>query len=123
MSHNTQAYVSARSSGGCNVHRTIDLDQTGQLIKAGAGTVYGYYLSNVATVARFVRFYDKVTAPLSSDTPVMTIVLPASSAANVYWGPGVKFTAGIGARATTAVADADTGAPAANDIVANILYA
>ena len=36
---------------------------------------------------------------------------------------GLAFAAGIGLRATTGVADADTGAPTANDVVANVWYA
>jgi hypothetical protein len=35
---------------------------------------------------------------------------------------GVDFTAGISARATTGVADNDTGAPSANDVIVNIFY-
>jgi hypothetical protein len=54
---------------------------------------------------------------------VMTIPVPAGSAANVFTDTGIAFGTAITAAATTGVADADTGAPAANAVVVNILYA
>src|SRR3990167_7196691 len=42
---------------------------------------------------------------------------------NIDFDTGIEFTTGIALRATTGVADNDTGAPSANDVIVNILYA
>jgi hypothetical protein len=112
------------TSGGWLVQRDLDLDEaTPANIKSSAGQVGGWYIYNNATSVRYVKLYDKASAPvLATDTPEMTIPIPASSAANVEFANGIEFTLGIGWAATTGVADADTGAPAANDVVANLLY-
>lgn len=104
-------------SGGYRVYRNLDLDENGVAAKASPCRVRGYYIYNAAAAARFIKIYDKATAPTSSDTPLYTIPIPAGAAANreVDW----RLLTGFGLRATTAVADNDTGAPATNDVVVN----
>jgi hypothetical protein len=105
-----------------NTYRTLDAQPAGVNIKATPGEVAGWYLSNNAASVRYVKLYDKATAPTSGDTPKLTLMLPANSAANTLAPAGIDFTAGIGIRCTTGVADNDTGAPTANDVVANVFY-
>jgi hypothetical protein len=101
------------TSGGSLIYRNIDLDETGILVVAGAHQVYGYYLFNAAASVRYIKFYNKATAPtVGTDTPVMTYPLPAGAAANVAFPNGVAFSLGIGVGATTGLADNSTGAPA-----------
>jgi len=109
---------------GGKIYRNISLLATGILIKAGYGQVYGYHIINSAAAARFVKFYDNATAPtVGTDTPVMTIALAAAGQATVPYGPiGAEFLLGIGIGATQLIADADTTAPAANDVVVNVIY-
>jgi hypothetical protein len=111
------------TSGGSLIYRNIDLDETGILVVAGAHQVYGYYLFNAAASVRYIKFYNKATAPtVGSDTPVMTYPLPAGAAANVAFPNGVAFSLGIGVGATTGLADNSTGAPATSDVVVNVNY-
>lgn len=116
--------VSPATSGGLSVARDIDLDEASPAnIKASAGQVFGWYLFNGAASTRYVKLYNKASAPvLASDTPVLTIPVPAGGAANVEFSNGIEFATGIGWAATTGVGDADTGAPGANEVVANLLY-
>lgn len=115
--------IESTVTAGLLPYRNIDLDETGQVVKASAGKVYGYYFyNNNAGSARFIKIYNKATAPTAGDTPVLTIPLPAGAAANVITEKGIAFSAGISLRATTGVADADTGAPATNDVVVNVYY-
>jgi len=107
---------------GLLAYRTLDLDETGQVVKATAGKVYGYHLINAAVAARYVKIYDKATAPTGADTPVLTLALAAGADLSFHTDLGIVFGTGIGLRATTGIADADAGAPAANDVVANVLY-
>lgn len=110
------------TSGGSLVYRHLDLGATGQVAKNGAGQLYSYFFYNNATSTRYIKIYNKATAPTQADTPVMTYPIPAGSAANVAFPNGVAFSAGISLRATTGVADNDTGAPSTNDVVVNVNY-
>lgn len=103
-------------------YRNLDLGTTGQIVKATPGALLGWYIANQATSARYVKVYDKATAPTESDTPVMTLVIPASAGANAYYSAGWGFDAGISLRATTAIADNSTAAPSSNDVVVNLIY-
>lgn len=104
-------------------YRDLDCQPTGKIINANPGQVWGWYICNNSASARFVKLYNKATAPASTDTPAQTFQIPGSSAANVMCAKGIRFTAGIGIRGTTGVADNDTGAPTTNDLVVNIFYA
>lgn len=96
---------------------------TGVNIKAAAGQVYGWYLYNNAAAIRIVKLYDKATAPtVGTDTPTQTIVLPANGGANLFSDVGFQFLNGIGIGVSTGIADNDTTAPSANDVVVNLFY-
>lgn len=103
-------------------YRNINLGSTGQIVKAYAGSVISMYISNTGAAPAYVKFYNKATAPISTDTPTHTLTLPAGSA--VPWSPldGINFTTGISARATTGVADNDTTSPGSNEVIVNIEY-
>lgn len=108
---------------GLSVYRTLDGQPTGVSIKAGFGIVGGWNILNAAVAARYVKLYDKATAALATDTPLLTIGVPASGNLNVaYGGEGIMFLTGISIRVTTGVADNDVGAPTASDIIAQVLY-
>ena len=96
---------------------------TGQLVKGGYGFVVGWDLHNNAASARFVKFYDKATAPtVGTDAPKLTIQLGAGQHVQSWTDEGLKFVAGIGIGGTNLVADNDATAPSANDLVVNVFY-
>jgi len=116
--------LSPQTANGLTIYRNLDVGSTGANIKASAGQVYGWYYANQATSFRYLKLYNKATAPtVGTDTPVLTIPLPPLSAANVEFTNGIAFATGIGIGATTAIADNSTANPTANDVVANVLYA
>ncbi len=117
------------ATNGLSIHRSIDLDESEEEVKATAGTVYGMWVSNLATTTRFIKFYDATAASVSvgTTTPVITIPIPGNASDDVsgafnVGGMGIAFATAISVAATTAVADNDTGAPAANDVIVNIFY-
>jgi len=117
------ASLQPKTSGGLTVYRNISLLATGINVKNSAGQIYGYYLGNTSASPRYIKLYDKVTAPtVGTDTPLITIFLPAGAAANESFGNGIAFVNGIGIAATQLVADSDTTAPAANDVISNLFY-
>jgi hypothetical protein len=113
------------TSGGASIFRSLDLDETEEDVKTSAGMVYGWFMTNLASSTRYIKFYNLAAASVSvgSTTPVMTIPLEADQAANVSFPMGLVFDTAICVAATTGVADADTGAPGANEVVVNIFYA
>lgn len=109
---------------GQSIFRSIDLDESEEAVKASAGTVYGWYLYNNSSATLYMKLYNATVANVTvgTTTPVMTIPVPAGSAANVSFNGGITFGTAITAAVTTGVADNNTGAPAANDFIANIFY-
>lgn len=112
-----------RPGGGLLAFNHLDLGVTGRIAKASPGRLYGWSVSNANAAAIYVKLYNKATAPTQADTPVMTIRVPAAAAVAFSSIIGIGFTAGISARAVTAVADNSVAAPAANDVVAALFYA
>lgn len=85
-------------------------------VKAAAGTVRHIGGRNAAAASRYLKLYDKASAPtVGTDTPRKTIHLPASSDfvldMETYFGTGIAYAL------TTAAADNDTGALTAGDVV------
>jgi hypothetical protein len=116
--------VRPETSGGLSTSRTVSAATTNATsVKGSAGQVYGWYLSNVNAAARYVKLYNKATAPtVGSDTPVLTLMVPSGGGSNAFVPQGVAFSTGIAFAITTGAADSDTGAVAANEIVVNLLY-
>jgi hypothetical protein len=112
------------TTGGLTIFRLLAAATTNaSSVKGSAGQVYGWYLFNTSAATKYVKLYNKATAPtVGTDTPVMTLPLPAGSAANVYFEDGIAFATGIALAITGAVADADTTAVAANDVIVNLFY-
>jgi hypothetical protein len=113
------------SSTGLTPYRSLDLDETEEAIKAGAGKLFGYYLYNDGAATVYVKIYNATEAEVVVGTtvPVITIPLPPKSAANVEFTNGIAFAKAITAAATTGFADADVGAPANNQVIANFFFA
>ena len=121
-----QVSLAPKTSGGLSVSRTISAASTNATsVKASAGQLYSVMASNTNAAARYLKIYNKASAPtVGSDTPVMTILIPPNSSGVVAtWESGLAFGTGIALALTTGVTDADTGAVAANEIVAHLFYA
>jgi hypothetical protein len=117
------------TNGGLSIFRSLDIDETEEEIKATAGQVYACWVTNTATATRFLKFYNATAANVTvgTTTPVITIGIPGNSSDDVAGhftagGFGIVFDTAITVAATTGVADADTGAPGANDVIINVLY-
>jgi hypothetical protein len=116
------------TAGGCAIFRSLDLDETEEEVKGTAGQVYGMLLTNTSTGTRWLKFYNATAANVTvgSTTPVLTWGIPGNSSddigAAVFGAHGLAFDTAITVAVTTALADADTGAPGANDIIINIFY-
>lgn len=112
------------TSGGLSISRVLSAATTNATsAKGSAGQVYGWYISNSNASARYLKLYNKASAPtVGTDTPVMTVYIPGGAAANVGFTHGIAFGTGIAYALTTGATDADTGAVAANELIVNLFF-
>ena len=120
--------VRATSGGISSIARLPSAAATtnATVVKASAGRVYKIDGYNAAAAVRYIKLYDKATAPtVGTDTPVVTLAIGPSSRIDLDIGLiGEYFAAGISYALTTGAPDADTGALTLADIVGlNIWYA
>lgn len=87
-------------------------------VKATAGNLFSITASNTNAAARFLKLYNKASAPtVGTDVPVLTIPIPPGSAVNLDFGTnGWRFATGIALAITAGAADSDTAAVAANEV-------
>ncbi|MBN8493720.1 MAG: hypothetical protein J0M00_20115 [Burkholderiales bacterium] len=92
--------------------------------KASAGTVWSIVANNINAAVRYLKLYNKASAPVvGTDTPVLTIPIPAGGLAQVDGGSnGIRFGTGIAWALTASAADSATDAVAAGDIKVAIAY-
>jgi hypothetical protein len=116
------------TTGGLTIFRSLDLDESEEEVKGTAGQVYGMWVTNLATTTRFLKFYNATAANVSvgTTTPVITWAIPGNSSDDIsaVFGStyGIAFDTAISVAATTGIADNDTGAPGANEVLVNIFY-
>jgi hypothetical protein len=112
------------TSGGPTLSRVKSAASTNATnLKASAGQVYGWALFNTTSSAKFLKFYNKASSPtVGTDTPVMTIPIPANGGTNIEFSMGMPFGTGIAYAITGAVGDSDTTSTAADDVHGTILY-
>lgn len=96
------------------------------LVKNAAGKLFFLGLTNKAAAIRYLKLFNKASAPAAgTDTPVLTFEIAVTAVPQYIPIPagGLQFSAGIGFAITTGIADADTGALTAGDIAAlNAIY-
>jgi hypothetical protein len=93
----------------------------------GSGTsgrnVAGCVALNAAAAARFIRLFDKASAPtMGTDQAKLVIPIEAGKSIRLLFPRPPYFQNGLWVSVTTGIADNDNTAPAATDILLNILY-
>lgn len=80
------------------------------VVKASAGTLYGFVVSNATATATNVKLFNLAVAPtVGTSVPVITIPVPAgATVVHEYGAAGLRFGTGIAICATAAVAATDT---------------
>ncbi len=94
------------------------------LVKGSAGAVYRISGANTVAAARYLKLFNKATAPTAgADIPIYVEQLEASSSFDVTFPAPIAFSAGIGYLITVNPSDFDATAIEAGDIVTmNIVY-
>jgi hypothetical protein len=116
------------AAGGLSMSSVISAaSNNATVVKASAGQVYTIMAHNLNAAVRYLKFYNKATAPApATDTPVLTLPIPGNTAGAGFvldtGGMGIVFSTGIAIAIVTGVATNDNTAVAANEIVVNVLY-
>jgi hypothetical protein len=105
-------------------YRVIALASTNAAsILASQGRVVGWHLYNATAGVKVMKLYNLAVAPtVGTSTPFLTLPIGANSAVSFQHPSGINFSAGIAIAITGAIADADTTALSAGDVVANVFY-
>jgi hypothetical protein len=97
------------------------------VVKASAGNLDTITAISLAEDAvSYLKLYDKATAPVvGTDIPVMTIPIPTNlkgAGIVIPIASGIQFSNGISFAITSGVADSDTGAVVADEVIINLTY-
>lgn len=116
----------AIATGGYTPGKLISAATTNAtVIKAAPGTLGFLSASNVNASPRYLKIYNTAASPTVGTTvPVFVFLIPGNSAGAgtnlaIASAKGINFTTGISFSLNTGVADTDTGAVAANEVVVN----
>ena len=109
--------------GGLEAHAVISTATTNLgFIKQGSGSVYGINLHNKASAPAYLRIFDKASAPVDADTPLVTLTIPAVGSLAMELPIGLRFKVGLGFNITAAATNGNATAIVAEDVVGGILW-
>lgn len=117
--------VRANATGAMSTAKIVAAATTNATsVKASAGRVFGWQLTNTTAAVKVVRLYNLAAAPtVGTSVPVYNIVLPANAVVTQAFPAGIAHTTGISYAITNAIADLDATAVAANDVLGAIFFA
>lgn len=118
---------SATNSGAANAHKLQSAATTNATsVKGSNGILTGGSARNTTASAKFLKFYNKASAPtVGTDVATMIIGIPPNASINlgeVFGAAGYRLATGIAYALTGAYANSDTTALAAADVEVNLLY-
>jgi len=115
--------VQESATGGANVYHLVTGATVSPFnIKSSPGKITGWYIYNSNAAARKVAFHNTAGAPTAGTNVFFSVVIPGLAGANCPYPAGIGFTAGIAITTVTGLADTDSTAVAANDLILNIFY-
>ena len=119
---------SSTGANGTTPYKLISLATTNaNVVKASGANLYSIVAIGLTSTVRYLKLYNKATVPtVGTDVPLMTIPVPANTQGAgiaIPFSMGVNFPLGIAIAITSGLADNNTGAILANDVVVNLTYA
>ncbi len=126
----TTPYVHA-AAGGQSSFKSLDLDESEEEVKGSAGKLFWIHCMNMTASLRYLKIYANTAAgtTVGTTTPIHTFPIPTLATTNGagfcmnFGDTGISIATGICVAVTTGLADNDTGAPGAGDVVFNCGYA
>lgn len=120
----TSSLTPSISAGAATFHHLISAATVNATsVKISLGTVNDITLSNLSASVRFFKLYNKASAPTSSDTPIRVVAIPPNSTLSLGLGTyGLRHATGIAYQVTGGIANNDTTAIGAGDVIVGISY-
>ena len=114
----------ALNTSGCLITRIKAAASTNATsVKASRTNFLGYSLYNNTASTKFLRLYNKVSAPtVGTDTPLITIPIPPNASRDVSLQYGGDFSLGFAYAITGGMGDSDTTAVAVDDVTGALYY-
>lgn len=119
-------HAQSGSSGAVQFHLVATNSTNCKIVSPGPHSVFGVQLSGIATSPGYLKFFDKITAPIAgTDTPTKVLMIPAASTSfngagsNVSIPFGGQFAVGLGICVTAGIADNDATAVPASVFIIN----
>lgn len=115
--------VRTNATGAASTHHIVSAATTNVAqIKATAGRVVGWCLSNTTASWRYVKLHNVASATAGAAVQ-QTIGIPPNDKAVCSMPPGIAFTTAISRSIVTGSADADATAVGVGDVVGDIFFA
>lgn len=109
------------------LYKNIDVDETEDAVKASAGQLYWIHAINLSAAVLFLKFYNATVASVVVGTTVPDLTFPIPTPGDTNGAGftlsipnGIAFGTAITIAATTGIADNDSGAPGANEVIVNL---
>jgi len=116
--------VRANATGASSKTHLISAATTNAtIVKASAGRLLGWRISNTNASYRYVKLHNQATSPTAGTGVVETIAVPPNGIAVGNIPQGSAFTTGIAMTTVTGSADADTTAVGAGDLIIDLYWA
>lgn len=93
-------------------------------IKSTGANLYGISAMNASAATKYVRFYNKTSAPtVGTDTPIMVVAIPATASKEIEYVPALRVGSGLAVAITGGAAALDATAVASGDVQLLVSYA
>ena len=116
-------YRANATGGASGAHIVSAATVNATIVKASAGRVVGWNLSNTTASWVYVKLHNLATLPTAGAAVARSIGIPPNGSREFSMGGGIAFTTGIGLTTVTGSADADATAVAAGAIVGDLFFA
>jgi hypothetical protein len=115
----------ASATGGASTAKILTAATTNATsVKASAGRLIGWSLSNTTASFKYIHFHNLAVAPtVGTSVPMFTIAIPPNSYINAIYNGGRAMATGLAYSITGGIADLDATATAVGDVIGELSYA
>jgi hypothetical protein len=93
------------------------------VVKAGPGLLYGWSVNNINAAVRYLKFYNKASAPApATDAEMLVVAVPTVSGQTVMLPVPLEFDTGISWALVTGIAANDNTSVSATEHVVTVFY-
>lgn len=115
--------IRANATGAASKFHLVSAATTNAtVVKASAGRIVSWRVSNTNAAWRYVKLHNSATTPTAGTGVVETIAVPPNSTVTGTIVQGSGFSTGIGITTVTGASDSDNTAVGANDLIIDLFF-